>query len=114
MPATPLEHSGSVLKAQDLAHFLHHPRVTGLGEMMDFYGVSQCDPDILEKLSLYRNKVLDGHLPSVPQELLQPYAAAGIQKMCIRDRDKRVFITEGLRSRVSITAEGYMLLDSLS
>lgn len=79
VPATPLEHSGSVLKAQDLAHFLHHPRVTGLGEMMDFYGVSQCDPDILEKLSLYRNKVLDGHLPSVPQELLQPYAAAGIQ-----------------------------------
>ena len=30
------------------------------------------------------------------------------------DQDKRVFITEGLRSRVSITAEGYMLLGSRS
>ena len=79
VPATPLEHAGSVLKAMDLACFTQHPRVTGLGEMMDFSGVSQCDPDILEKLSLYRHKVLDGHLPSVPQELLQPYAAAGIQ-----------------------------------
>ena len=44
------------------------------------------------------------------QELLAHYDAQAI----FIDQDKRVFITEGLRSRVSITAEGYMLLDSLS
>lgn len=44
------------------------------------------------------------------QELLAHYDAQAI----FIDQDKRVFITEGLRSRVSITAEGYTLLDSLS
>lgn len=78
VPCTDREHSGSVLRAKDLAEFLEHPRVTGLGEMMNFYGVADCQPDVLEKLSLYSSKILDGHLPTVPQHLLQPYAAAGI------------------------------------
>ena len=38
-----------------------------------------CDADILKKLDLFRSKVLDGHLPTAPQDMLQPYAAAGIQ-----------------------------------
>lgn len=78
VPCTPCEHAGAVLKAADLSRYVSHPRVTGLGEMMNFNGVAACDPDIMEKLNLYRDKVLDGHLPSVPQRLLQPYAAAGI------------------------------------
>lgn len=79
VPATPYEHAGSVLTAAELAPFLHHPRVTGLGEMMNFNGVASCDEDVLAKLEQYREKVLDGHLPAVPQRLLQPYAAAGIR-----------------------------------
>ncbi|CZT55941.1 adenine deaminase [Solibaculum mannosilyticum] len=78
VPATPFEHAGSILKAEDLAEFLSYPRVTGLGEMMDAKGVVQCRPDVMEKLELFKGKVLDGHLPSAPQEMLQPYAAAGI------------------------------------
>ena len=44
------------------------------------------------------------------QDLLAHYHAQAV----FIYQDKRVFITEGLRSRVSITAEGYTLLDSLS
>lgn len=79
VPCTPYEHAGCVLKAEDLARYVSHPRVTGLGEMMDFYGVAACNADIMAKLDLFDGKVLDGHLPSVPQRLLQPYAAAGLQ-----------------------------------
>ncbi len=78
VPSTPLEHAGSVLKAEDLRQFLHHPRVTGLGEMMDAKGVVQCRPDVMEKLTLFQGKILDGHLPSAPQEVLQSYCVAGI------------------------------------
>lgn len=78
VPATPFEHAGGILKAEDLAEFLSHPRVTGLGEMMDAKGVVQRRPDVMEKLELFKGKVLDGHLPSAPQEMLQSYAAAGI------------------------------------
>ncbi len=78
VPATPGEHNHGALKSEELSRFLHRERVTGLGEMMDFFGVVACRPDIMEKLELYKGKVIDGHLPSVPQNLLQPYAAAGI------------------------------------
>ena len=79
VPSTKFEHAGSVLSAEDLREFLDHPGVTGLGEVMDFRGVAACDPELLRKISLFEGKVLDGHLPTVPQQLLQPYAAAGIQ-----------------------------------
>ena len=78
VPCTALEHAGSVLTAESLAPFLAHPRVTGLGEMMDFHGVADGAPGVLEKLDLFSGKVLDGHLPAA-QPLLQPYAAAGIR-----------------------------------
>ena len=79
VPSTPFEHAGCEMHAQDLAPFAGHPRVRGLGEMMNAYGVVHCDEDILKKLELFRHKVLDGHLPTAPQDMLQPYAAAGIQ-----------------------------------
>lgn len=79
VPATPLEHAGSILKAGDLEQFLNHPRVTGLGEMMDASGVLQCRPDVMEKLALFQGKILDGHLPSTSPQLLQSYCAAGIE-----------------------------------
>ena len=45
---------------------------------MDFHGVVDSKPGVLEKLDLFDGKVLDGHLPS-SQSLLQPYAASGIR-----------------------------------
>ena len=39
VPATPFENSGSELKAEDLLELINHPRVLGLGELMDFPNV---------------------------------------------------------------------------
>ncbi|MBW1867804.1 MAG: adenine deaminase, partial [Deltaproteobacteria bacterium] len=63
VPATHLETSGATLQASDLKGLLNEPRVLGLAEMMNFPGVLMGDDQVLEKIILFRNHVLDGHCP---------------------------------------------------
>ena len=62
VPATNFENSGAILKANDLEKFINHPRVLGLGEMMNYPGVINKDKDVIDKLELaYKNnKIVDG------------------------------------------------------
>lgn len=84
VPATPFEHAGAVLTAEDMAPFIGHPRVGGLGEMMNFPGVLHTATDVMDKLALALDagKVVDGHAPAVRSIMgpgaLDAYAAAGI------------------------------------
>lgn len=77
VPATELETSGARLKAKDLAKFLDHPKVTGLGEVMDYQGVLQANPDVVEKLQL-PVPFKDGHAPGIKPQDLNAYFLAGI------------------------------------
>lgn len=79
VPATSFEHAGATLEAGDLAPFLDHPRVLGLGEMMNGPGLLACDPMVLDKLSLFAGRPLDGHAPGMTGPALAAYAAAGIE-----------------------------------
>ena len=80
VPATPFEHSGAVLKAEDAGRYLDNPRVLGLGEMMNYPGVVSDDEEVLAKLdeAYRRNKNIDGHAPSIGGEGLDGYIASGI------------------------------------
>lgn len=78
VPATHLETSGAVLKASDLKDLMDEPRVLGLAEMMNFPGVLMGDDQVLEKIILFRDKVLDGHSPMLRGYDLQAYLTAGI------------------------------------
>lgn len=78
VPATPLERGGAVLTAADLAPFLNHPRVLGLGEMMNFPGVIFKDPEVMAKLKMAAGRQVDGHAPGLAGPQLAAYAAAGI------------------------------------
>ena len=78
VPSTPFEHAGAVLSAKDLAPLLQESRVLGLGEMMDYPGVINCQPDTLEKLIMARGRVIDGHAPNLTGRELCAYIAAGI------------------------------------
>jgi adenine deaminase len=86
VPATPLEKGGAILTAKDLAPFLSHPRVLGLGEMMNYPGVLSLDDEVLSKLNLAQSLPpetlkrinLDGHAPGVVGRALTAYAASGI------------------------------------
>ncbi len=78
VPASPLEQSGADLSAQELAPFLKHPRVIGLGEVMDFPGVLNQDEAVFAKLRMAGNRPIDGHAPGLEGYALTSYIAAGI------------------------------------
>jgi adenine deaminase len=79
VPATHLETSGAALRASDLAPLKNEPKVLGLAEMMNFPGVITAVPEVLEKCLIFKDKVIDGHGPSLRGHDLQAYIAAGIR-----------------------------------
>ncbi|WP_051431986.1 adenine deaminase [Rhodovibrio salinarum] len=67
VPATDLGTSGAVLRARDLAPYMDMPEVIGLAEMMDIGGMLGDDPVVLEKLELFRDRYVGGHLPLIAE-----------------------------------------------
>ncbi len=78
VPATDMETNGATLEAEDLRPLLDEPRVLGLAEMMNFPGVIHGDPDVLAKLRLFHDRIVDGHGPGLTGPALNAYIAAGI------------------------------------
>lgn len=80
VPAAPGEENGATLNAESLEPYLSHPRILGLGEVMNVPGVLSSDADLMKKISrtLAAGKRVDGHAPLLFGEELQRYAAAGI------------------------------------
>ncbi|MCH4157211.1 MAG: adenine deaminase [Acidaminococcaceae bacterium] len=78
VPATGMETSGATLKAADLQTLLDNPRLVGLGEMMNYPGVVNGIPEVLEKLSLPGKPLVDGHAPGLAGKQLNAYLTAGI------------------------------------
>ena len=77
VPATPFEHSGATLTAEDLAAFMDEPNVLGLGEVMDYASVVAAAPDMLEKLKRFYDRPIDGHAPMLTGRALNAYCLAG-------------------------------------
>ncbi len=80
VPAMPQEDSGAVLEASDLSELIGHPRVLGLGEVMDYPAVAAADNGIVDKIAMARRsaKKLDGHSPGMTGSDLAAYAISGI------------------------------------
>ncbi len=79
VPSSRLDTSGAILEADDLKPILSHPRVLGLGEMMDFHGVLNLNEGVYAKLSMADNILVEGHAPGLKDKTLMAYAAAGIK-----------------------------------
>lgn len=77
VPATPFEHSGATLIAEDMAQFLRKSRMLGLGEVMDCGSAINCSKDMLDKLRLFDGKPIDGHAPLLSGRALNAYRIAG-------------------------------------
>lgn len=80
VPATSFDESGAQLTAQDMASMFHHPRILGLGEMMNYPGVINRDSEVLSKIDVTRqaNMIVNGHAPLLHGHDLDRYIAAGI------------------------------------
>lgn len=80
VPATPFEHSGCVLSAEEMSKLMDLEGVWGLGEMMNVPGVLGNDNEVIRKLELFKadGRVVDGHAPMVTGKELQAYIASGV------------------------------------
>ena len=79
VPATPFENSGAVIRAEDMLELLEHPRLLGLGEMMDYPGVIGARSDVIDKLVIGgRGRMIDGHGPLLTGKELNAYLMAGV------------------------------------
>ncbi|MGI1822300.1 adenine deaminase [Exiguobacterium sp. TRN 1102] len=80
VPATPFEHAGAKLYAEDLVPFLGDPGVHGLGEVMDYPSVEAGSEDMLQKIAQTEQagKVVDGHASGLGPDQLNVYRSAGI------------------------------------
>jgi len=78
VPATNLETSGAKIGSREVKRILGHPRIIGLGEMMNFPGVVTGDEEVLKKISAAKGKVIDGHAPGLTGKELNAYLSAGV------------------------------------
>lgn len=78
VPASPLETSGAHLRAADLFSLLPHERLFGLAEVMNFPGVIAGSPEVVDKLVLFQESILDGHAPYLGGLPLNAYLTTGI------------------------------------
>ncbi|TNF07852.1 MAG: adenine deaminase [Bacillota bacterium] len=79
VPATKEEHSGAVITVDDIKKLKKHPRVIGLGEVMDYPSVIDGNSEIFKKIDAMRDKNIDGHAPDIIGHDLNAYVLAGIE-----------------------------------
>lgn len=80
VPATPYENAGAKIDAAAMKEPIKIDAIPGLGEFMDFAGVTNANDDVLDKLlvAYENNKIIDGHSPGLSGNLLNAYVSAGI------------------------------------
>lgn len=79
VPATHMETAGANLEYYNLEGLWHNEWVLGLAEVMNYPGVVTTDKDMIRKISMYQNLIVDGHAPALSGHALNAYVAAGIQ-----------------------------------
>lgn len=114
VPATELETSGARLGARELEEFVGHPRVIGLGEVMDYPGVLSGQADMVAKLELPL-PLKDGHAPGILAEDLNAYFLAGIttEHECSTAAEARERLRRGFRLMLREGSAAKNLLDLL-
>lgn len=81
VPATPFETSGAKLGIEESECLFQKKEIKFLSEVMDFPGVVQGNPEMLEKIASAKkyHKKIDGHAPGLTGPYLKKYVRAGIQ-----------------------------------
>ena len=100
VPATHLENAGAQISVKDMHKIFqkHAHRFPGLGEMMNFPGVIHGDPDVLAKLAMAEDMIIDGHAPGLSGKDLNAYilAGPGSDHECVRYEEAREKLEKGM------------------
>lgn len=75
VPATSFETAGATLDAKDVETLLQRDDILYLSEMMNFPGVLNGDPEVMQKITtaLHLGKPVDGHAPGLRGEMAAAY-----------------------------------------
>ena len=79
VPASSFGTSGANLNITDLYPLFEEKWVLGLGEMMNFQGVLNKVPEVLDKIAIASNKCIDGHAPNLSGKDLCAYISTKIR-----------------------------------
>lgn len=100
VPATPFENSGATLEHLDLEPYYSHPRVIGLGEVMDYPSVLYKDDKMLDKIvdASAKEKCIDGHASGIDAGGINVYMASGIRTdhECVTAEEALVRMRKGM------------------
>lgn len=98
VPATSFEDNGYTLKCEELLELSKHPKVLGLGEVMDIQAVMNKDEEMLCKLKSFNDKPIDGHSPIISPIELNAYVTSGIKTdhECSNYKDALDKISKGM------------------
>ncbi|RLD17379.1 MAG: adenine deaminase [Caldiserica bacterium] len=78
VPATTdFETSGAKLSSEDLIPFSEQKWVVGLGEVMNYPDVFEIKDDVINKIELFKGKIVEGHAPALVGKYLSAYIVAG-------------------------------------
>lgn len=80
VPATAYETAGAILDQASISRLFENPAIKYLSEMMNFPGVLEGHPEVMEKINLARKlgKPVDGHAPGLRGEAVKRYIDSGI------------------------------------
>jgi len=78
VPATHMETSGASITATDIRRLLKWKNNIGLGEMMNYPGVINAFPPVIDEINAARGHVIAGHAPGLRGKQLNAYVSAGI------------------------------------
>jgi adenine deaminase len=80
VPASPFETSGATLGVKEVEALLREDGVIGLGEVMNFPGVINDDPEVVGKIAAAKKlgKIIEGHCPLLSGDGLKKYYDVGI------------------------------------
>ena len=80
VPATPFETAGAEITSEDIEELFQKPEIKYLAEMMNWPGVLNRDPVVMQKITLAQKfgKQVDGHAPGLRGEQARQYIEAGM------------------------------------
>ncbi|MCD8048174.1 MAG: adenine deaminase [Clostridia bacterium] len=96
VPATEFDDAGAVIGAGKTAELMKKYDFFGVGEMMNYVGLLNLVPDVVEKVTTER--CVDGHAPLLSGKELNAYAAAGIRTdhECTNEKEALEKISKGM------------------
>ncbi|MCG8329782.1 MAG: adenine deaminase [Chitinophagales bacterium] len=80
VPATAFETAGANIGPEGIKRLMSRPEIRYLAEMMNYPGVLNQDPEVMEKIKIAQSfgKPIDGHAPGLKGEAARKYMEAGI------------------------------------